>query len=225
MTLYSFIQRDMILRRKEERSSSSSSALSFEEEMIELATAGLERNYSTRLTKLDIKANVQAIVDFISCLKTETNLSDNHRRNIISLLTRLSRFLGKPFVDMTRQDIISFLDRIRKPEAADPLHRWIGTYNMYRGLLVRFFRWLYYPDMECDKRPKPSVIQDIPQLKRKETSIYKPSHIWTAEDDVIFLRYCPSKRMKCYHAAARDTSCRPHELLKIRLKDIAFKTM
>jgi hypothetical protein len=30
--------------------------------------------------------------------------------------------------------------------------------------------------------------------------------------------------MKCYHAVARDTSCRPHELLKLRIKDIVFKT-
>jgi hypothetical protein len=76
----------------------------------------------------------------------------------------------KPFVDMTRQDIVSFLDSMRKPESLDPLHRWVGTYNLYRVLLVRFFKWLYYPDIEKDKRAKPSVIQNIPQLKRKEQS-------------------------------------------------------
>jgi hypothetical protein len=64
------------------------------EELVKLATVGLEQNYSTRLLKLDIKANVQAIVDFISCLKTKINLSDNHRRNIIALLIRLSKFFG-----------------------------------------------------------------------------------------------------------------------------------
>jgi hypothetical protein len=59
-------------------------------------------------------------------------------------------------------------------------------------------------------------------LKRKETSIYKPTDLWTTEDDLLFLKFCPSKRMKCYHAMARDTSCRPHELLKLRIKDIVF---
>jgi integrase/recombinase XerD len=29
--------------------------------------------------------------------------------------------------------------------------------------------------------------------------------------------------MKCYHAVARDSGCRPHEILKLRIKDIAFK--
>ena len=38
------------------------------------------------------------------------------------------------------------------------------------------------------------------------------------------LRYCPSKQMKCYHAMSRDTGCRPHELLKLRIKDIIFKS-
>jgi integrase/recombinase XerD len=48
--------------------------------------------------------------------------------------------------------------------------------------------------------------------------------LWTEEDDILFLKYCPSKRIKCYHAISRDTSCRPHEILKLRIKDIVFKT-
>jgi integrase/recombinase XerD len=120
---------------------------------------------------------------------------------------------------------LEFLDHLRKPEASDPLHKWIGTYNIYRMHIVRFFKWLCHPDIEPQKRPKPSVVENVPQLKRKEISIYKPSDLWTNEDDAIFLRYCPSKRMKCYHAVSRDTSCRPHELLKLRIKDIVFKTV
>jgi integrase len=99
----------------------------------------------------------------------------------------------------------------------------IGTYNIYRIHLLHFFKWLYYPDIEAGKRPKPQIIQNIPQLKRKEKSIHKPTDLWTREDDLLFLKYCPSKRMKCYHIVSRDTSCRPHELLKLRIKDIVFK--
>ena len=29
--------------------------------------------------------------------------------------------------------------------------------------------------------------------------------------------------MKCYHAISRDTSCRPDEILKLRIKEIVFK--
>jgi len=54
--------------------------------------------------------------------------------------------------------------------------------------------------------------------------MYKASDLWTEPDDILFLKYCPSKRIKCYHAVSRDGSCRPHEILKVRIKDIAFKT-
>jgi integrase len=61
-------------------------------------------------------------------------------------------------------------------------------------------------------------------LKRKERSIYKPTDLWTGEDNLLFLKYCPSKRNKCFHSMAYDTGCRPHELLKLRIKDISFKS-
>jgi hypothetical protein len=67
-------------------------------------------------------------------------------------------------------------------------------------------------------------MENIPQLKRKEVSIYKPSDLWTQQDDLLFLSYSPSKRDRCYHTLSRDSSCRPHELLKLRIKDVIFKT-
>ncbi|HZI69787.1 MAG TPA: site-specific integrase [Nitrososphaeraceae archaeon] len=82
---------------------------------------------------------------------------------------------------------------------------------------------MYYPELEPDKRPRPIIIENIQQLKRKEKSIYKPTDLWTVEDDLLFLMYCPSKRIKCFHVMAYDTGCRPHELLKLRIKDIVFK--
>jgi integrase/recombinase XerD len=83
-------------------------------------------------------------------------------------------------------------------------------------------KWLYYPDIEPRKRPKPNVVQNLSKLKRREISGYKPSDMWDAEDNLIFLRYCPSPRDKCYHGMIIDTSARPHELLKLRIKDIEF---
>jgi integrase len=82
---------------------------------------------------------------------------------------------------------------------------------------------LYSPDIEQKKRPKPSIIENIPQLKRKEKSIYKPTDLWTPEDDSLFLKYCPNARDRCFHAMSRDSAARPHELLKLRIKDVVFK--
>jgi integrase/recombinase XerD len=159
-------------------------------------------------------------------MRVETSISNNYRRTIISSLKLLSEFLSnKAFDDMTRDDIILFLDSLRKDDSEDLMHKWIGSYNLKLAILTRFFKWLYYQIMEPSKRPKPHVIENIWPLKRKEQSIYKPSDLWTAEDDLLFQKYCPSKRLKCFHAMSRDTSCRPNELLKLRIKDIVFKNV
>lgn len=39
----------------------------------------------------------------------------------------------------------------------------------------------------------------------------------------MFLKYCPSKRLRCYHVVSRDTSCRPHEITKLKIGDIHFR--
>jgi hypothetical protein len=58
------------------------------------------------------------------------------------------------------------------------------------------------------KRQKTQVVGNIPTLKRKEKSTYKPSDIWTKQEHAIFLQYCGNKRDRCYHAMAIDTGCR-----------------
>jgi hypothetical protein len=43
---------------------------------------------------------------------------------------------------------------------------------------------IYYPKLEPSKRPIPDVVKNIPSFKRKEQSIYKPTDLWTEQDDV-----------------------------------------
>jgi integrase/recombinase XerD len=194
---------------------------------MDLVTEGLQRQHVNRLKALSSVDNRKTIVNFILSMRSESNLSDNHKINYLSCLCRLSQFHGttnKTYKEMSREDVLLFLDSFRKAESVDPLHKWIGTYNLYRTLLQHFFKWLHFPDLEPAKRPKPSIMDNIPPLKRKEQSIYKPSHLWTTEDDALFLKYCPNKRDRCYHSMTRDSSCRPHEILNLKIKDLSFKT-
>ena len=184
---------------------------------IDLATEGLQPFLVSRLKKLP-QENALTIVEYIISMKNEFNLSDNYRKLNIYTLYRMSKSLNnkKTFKEFTREDLLQYLDSFRRPEASDPLHQWIGSYNVARILIMRFFKWLYYPHLEQKKRPKPNVIENIPMLRRNEQSIYKPSDLWTLEDDLLFLKYYPSLREKCYHTMSRDLSCRPHEILKLR---------
>jgi integrase len=198
------------------------------ERKIEKATEGLSSSCFSLLHKRVLPANKKnalIICDYISSLKSEINPSKHYTNDIIVLLCTFSTFFKhtKPFKEMTREDVLSFLDSFRKTEGVDPMHKWIGTYNLYRMYLMRFFKWLYSPDIDYKQRLKPAVIQNIHLLKRKEKSVYKPSDLWTPEDDSLFLKYCPNARDKCYHTMSRDSAARPHELLKLKIKDVVFK--
>jgi integrase/recombinase XerD len=168
--------------------------------------------------------NDDIINEYLDTMQTEINSSPNYKRINLNTLTKLSQFhKNKSFKDMKREDILSFLHNLRKADEVDPLHKWIGTYNLYVTNLVRFFKWLSNPTLEPRQRPRPKILNNIPNLKRKEVSIYKPSDLWTVEDDLVFLKWCSNKRDRCYHAISRDLSARPHEMLGLKIKDIVFK--
>lgn len=195
---------------------------------LEIVTAGLTKEYSNLLQKIR-REDALTVLDYMISLNAEVNPSVNYRKDILKCLTKFIAFCrSNSFISsvqilkqLERKDVLAFLDSFKKSEITDPLHKWVGTYNLYRVHLIRFFKWLRNPDLESDKRPKPSQVENIRQLKRKEKSIYKPTDMWTSGDDLLFLKYCPSKRIKCFHMMAKDTSCRPHELLKLRIKDVS----
>jgi integrase len=220
-------------------SSSSRNETSLESDRkITLATEGFTTNKFCELVLRDrnrlSKENALAVCDYIIAMKREINPRLTTIRTTIQVLAELSKSVGiaKKFSDMTRDDILLYLDKCRKLENDDPLHKWIGSYNIRRIILLRFFRWIQYPDVaNPDKRNelsnlerKPECIQDIPQLRRKEISCYKPSDLWTQEDDLLFLKWVTNKRDRCYHTMSRDLSARPHEILNLKIKDIVFKT-
>jgi integrase len=134
---------------------------------------------------------------------------------------------------MTKEDVLLYLDSCRKSENDDLLHKWIGTYNSRRIILFRFFKWVYYPNVADPQRrnelssqeKKPECIMDIPKLKRKEISCYKPTDLWSQEDDLLFLKWVINKRDRCYHTMSRDLSARPHEILGIKIKEVVFKSV
>jgi hypothetical protein len=201
------------IKRKERRKQqqivkpSTASDLSdpFFDRKIDVITEGIDAFVIKKLRNLSEK-NVNTIVNFMLVLNTESNPSIGYRQQIIMRLCELSKFVNdREFKQITKKDLIQYMDKFRKPESVDPLHKWIGTYNLFLILLVKFFRWLYFPDVESKNRPRPQVVENIPQLKRKEKSIYKPSDLWTPEEDTLFLKYCGNKRIACYHTIIRDT--------------------
>jgi len=208
------------------------------ERKITLATEGFTTHKYCELVLKDrirlSKENALTICDYIIAMKREINPRLSYKKYIMQFLSELSRTVGieKRFIDMVRDDNLCYLDSCRKPEKnEDPLHKWTGSYNTKLAILSKFFKWLYYPNIEDSKRRnelsalerKPDCIMGIKQLKRKEISCYKPSDLWSQEDDLVFLKWVTNKRDRCYHSIARDLSARPHEILNLKIRDIIFK--
>ncbi len=184
--------------------------------------------YYKSIYKQMILANLQnanTLYEFLLTEQNEKNVKLSTKTTHIKIIYHFNKFLNfKDFDKITKQEILDYLNSLRKSETDDPTHKWIGTYNTRQIILCKFFKWIYNRD-EHDKEKWiiPECLQRIKPLPRKEKSPYKPSDIWTNEEHSVFLKYCPEKRDRCYHAMANDTSCRPHELLSLKIGDIKFK--
>jgi integrase len=199
------------------------------EKKIDVITKSLARAYYKNiLIKLADRntENANTICDYIIAEQTEINIKNSTKESRIKILVWLSNFLENKlsFREMAKQDILNYLNSLRKSILEDESQRWIGSYNARQIILNKFFRWLYNSDEPNQrKRTTPKIMNGIKQLQRKEKTLYKNSDLWISEEHAIFLKYCPSKRDKAFHAIANDTSARPHELLNLKIKDITFK--
>ena len=196
------------------------------ERKIDSITKTLSRPYFNKILKDLPKfnpTNTRTIVEYIITEQTEINIKDSTKESKIKTLVWLSNFHeNKSFIKLTKQDILEYLNNLRKTILEDPSNKWIGTYNGRQIMFSKFFKWLYYTNEDFRKRLTPSCMQGITKLPRKEKTSYKPSDIWEAREHVIFLKYCPYKRDRCYYALARDMSARPHEILNLKFRDVKF---
>ncbi len=169
--------------------------------------------------------NATLICDYVLSEQISFNIKESTKEGKIKILVWLSGFLGnKPFIDMERSDILSFLTKLKKPISEDPKQTWIGSYNIRQLIIVSFFKWSFSPsEYDYRLRKTPDCVKGIKKLPNKNNIRYTPSDLWTENDISLFLKYSPSKRDRCYHAMAFDMSCRPSELLNLRIRDIQFK--
>jgi hypothetical protein len=91
---------------------------------IENITTSLDKAWCKNLRNQMSVGNADTICNYIIDMKTEINPTTNYITDSISLPYLLSRYLkNKPFKEVTRQNIIDFLDSLRKPETLDPMHK------------------------------------------------------------------------------------------------------
>ena len=143
------------------------------ESRIATLTEGLNNELRNKLQDLlkHGKENALNIIDYLQSLKNEINPSLSYQVIVIRVLVGISKFRNhKLYKEMTQEDVLLYLNSLRKSETTDPLHKWVGTYNIYKIYLTRFFKWFYYPNLLPNERQKPECVKNILSLKRKEKS-------------------------------------------------------
>ena len=108
---------------------------------LDLVTAGGHAYIKDHLLHRITRDNCLVIINYVLGLMTEVNPSQDYRLNTIGRLKHLAEHYNpKSFRERTREDIVAYLDSFNKPESVDPLHKWIGTYELTRIMLLRFFK-------------------------------------------------------------------------------------
>ena len=195
-------------------------------EMIDQITTGLSKPYfRSILNKLQLrnKENAEIICKYILVEQVEINIKNSTKEGKIKILVWLSNFFNddKKYEEMTKQDILLYLNNLRKPQFQG--NGWINSYNNRQMIFLKFFKWLYNQnEPDLTKRSTPACMFGVKRLSKREKTTYRPSDIWDERDISVFLKYCPNKRDRCYYAMAFDMSARPHEILSLRFKDIKF---
>lgn len=192
---------------------------------LELALEGMPNHTKYQFLTEFPDDNRLIVADFLNDFVTRENITSGTKRVYIHNLLYLSRYLDhkKAFKEVTRDDILAYLQTLRRPLSSDVKQKWINTHNNRLVIYLKFFKWLYYPDLSAKERPTPDVVRDLPILKKKEKTHVQAKDLWTSQDDEVFLKYCSDPRLALFHVMSLDISARPHETLALKIGDVKIK--
>ena len=113
------------------------------------------KNILIKLADRNIE-NANIVCDYIIAEQTEISIKNSTKESRIKVLVWLSNiFKDKTsFKEMTKQDILNYLNSLRKSIHEDETQKWIGSYNVRQIILNKFFRWLYNPDEPNQRKRK-----------------------------------------------------------------------
>ncbi|CAN5783829.1 hypothetical protein BH23THE1_BH23THE1_24250 [soil metagenome] len=111
--------------------------------------------------------NADTICKYILAEQAEINIKNSTREGKIKVLVWLSNFFEdkKRYQDMTKEDILAYLNKLRKPH--DQYYGWINSYNSRQMIFLKFFKWLYSqnePDLK--KRITTTCIIGVKRLSK-----------------------------------------------------------
>jgi predicted component of type VI protein secretion system len=118
------------------------------------ASTSAYSNYFKNMASANIQ-NANILYDFLITEQNHTNVRLSTRLSYIKVICLFNRYLSyKDFIKITKNDIIGYLNSLKRSESYDSTHKWINTYNTRQAIFSKFFRWLYNQDEPDHKKRK-----------------------------------------------------------------------
>jgi site-specific recombinase XerD len=119
---------------------------------IKAVVSGLPRSIANLFLEFPTDDNKELVANFLdSCTKQE-NISLNTKRVYLIALAYLVREVKKPLELVTSSDLKTYLDSMQRSQTEDPDQSWIATQRTMGLPLLKFFKWLAYPDLTPQQR-------------------------------------------------------------------------
>jgi hypothetical protein len=128
-------------------------------------------SFQRMFLRLPTNKDILLLADFIIDSYHERNIAVATKQAYITSLVYLSRYLGhkKTFPEMNAQDVIGYLNSIKRSIEADSDQRWVSTYNLNASVYLKFFKWLTQRDLPSSERKLSQVpmLRGLKFVKRK----------------------------------------------------------
>jgi len=161
-----------------------------------------------KLDKLN-SPNKDFILKFIDRLFAE-GLSKGRIAKYVYCLTNIDKFLDKPFLEATKEDIEKVVGKIEKNESWSD---W--TKHEYKVVLRRFYKWLRNSE---DYPPEVKWIK----ITRKKSFEKLQGKILTLEEIEKLANVADNPRDKAFVLVLFESGCRIGEFLPLKRSDITF---
>jgi len=160
-----------------------------------------------RVRKSPIEENNVKILEFYGDCQAQ-GLSIARIVKYIDALERISKWLGKPFEDVTREDIAKF---VRKIEARD-YSEW--TKHDYKLILKIFYRWLRKTE------DYPEEVRWVEHKVRNNSKL--PEELLTEEEVKKIAEVANNLRDRALIIVLYESGCRIGEILCLRIRHVQF---
>ncbi len=179
-----------------------------------------------QIRELENQNHSNSFLEFNDWLLDDEDSSVRNASNYLMILRLFSvEVFEKELSEITRDDVIQFLNKRKKSIDIDPDKKWVRTWNDYLNRLIGFYRWFHNHETFRDREDwdTPEPFNHIKKKKIKRDSSYTPNDVWEIDELLLAVKYCDNVRDKAVFTIGWDMVSRNHEIVKVKIKDIVIK--